>query len=221
MVRGRTAHTASVELPDKRTAILHAALELAAEQGLQHAPMSLIAKRARASAGIIYHYFASKQELLASLYYTIKSEMARAIIAADDPGQAPAERFQRLWLSIFRYCGAHPQELAFLEQYESAPAAPGQQAWMFAQGATLDDLIRDVTKRKTLDGLPPETQVLIGLIADLRAQNLIKDLPVAAVGEFTLGVAMRLARQAAEGKIKLDDATLAAIAQASWAAIAR
>jgi AcrR family transcriptional regulator len=39
-------------------------LELIAEHGLQHTPMSLISKRAKASAGGIYHHFESKDELL-------------------------------------------------------------------------------------------------------------------------------------------------------------
>src|SRR5581483_8252185 len=108
-----------VQKGDKREAILQAALELVAEHGLQHTPMSLISKRSGASAGIIYHYFESKDDLLQSLYYRINEHMGRALVAADDPQQPLAKRFQSLWLSIFHYCLTHPQEMAFLEQYES------------------------------------------------------------------------------------------------------
>lgn len=70
-------------------------------------PMSLISKRARVSAGGIYHHFESKEDLLQTLYRRIMQEMIRAIVAADDPSQPLAKRFQTLWLSIFRYGLAH------------------------------------------------------------------------------------------------------------------
>jgi AcrR family transcriptional regulator len=205
---------------DKREAILQAALELVAESGLQHTPMSLISKRANASAGIIYHYFTSKEDLLTSLYSRIKGEMGRAIVAADDPAQPLAKRFQTLWLSIFRYCLAHPQEMAFLEQYESVPLEK-QQAGLQEGAQTLDDLLAQLQTEQVLESLPFEAQVLYRLIADLRAQDLIKDLPLAAIGEFTYGVALRLARQAATGRMIFDDATLVALAKACWDAVAR
>ncbi|SRR5258707_948761 len=206
---------------DKRESILQAALELVAEYGLQHTPMSLISKRANASAGIIYHYFTSKEDLLTSLYRRIKGEMGRAIVAADDPQQPLAKRFQTLWLSIFRYCLAHPREMAFLEQFESVPLEKPQLAGLQEEMQTLDDLLAQLQAELALESLPSEAQALYRLIADLRAQDLIKDLPLAAIGEFTYGVALRLARQAATGRMIFDDATLIALAKACWDAVAR
>lgn len=68
----------------KREAILQAALELVAEKGLpntfmsQISSMSQISRQARASAGVIYHYFESKDELLQTLYLRIKAYMGKA-----------------------------------------------------------------------------------------------------------------------------------------------
>jgi AcrR family transcriptional regulator len=183
---------------DKREAILQAALELIAEHGLQHTPMSLISKRARASAGIIYHYFESKDDLLESLYLRVKGDMGRAWLAADDPQQPLARRFQSLLLVIFRYCIAHPQEVAFLEQYESFPQAKPHDVQLQEKAKTLDSLIED-----------------------LRTQDLLKDLPLEVIGEFTLGMALRLARLSAAGVVSLDEATLTGVARACWDAIAR
>src|SRR5579859_7805419 len=128
----------NVQKSDKREAILQAALELIAEYGLQHTPMSLISKRAKASAGVIYHYFESKDDLLLSLYCRIKGDMGRAWLTADDPQQPLARRFQSLLLAMFRYCIAHPREVAFLEQYESLPLTQG--ALYSAKKKTLDEL---------------------------------------------------------------------------------
>lgn len=205
---------------DKREAILQATLDLVVEQGLQHAPMSLISKRSGASAGIIYHYFESKEHLLASLYHSIKEDMGRAIVAADDPGQPLARRFQTLWLSIFRYCLVHPREMAFLTQYESSSEAK-QHAWLQEGAETLDDLIGELRAQDLLEKLPPDAKTLYGLIADLQAQDLLKDLPLVVIGEFTLGVALRLAQQAAAGLMHTDERMLTEIARACWDAIAR
>jgi AcrR family transcriptional regulator len=205
---------------DKRTAILQAALELIAELGLQHTPMSLISKRSGASAGIIYHYFESKEDLLQSLYYRIKGDMSQAIVAADDPQQPLAQRFQSLWLSIFRYCLAHPQEVAFLEQYESTPTMKRHGAQPWGDAKTLDDLIENLSTHDMLKDLPAEEKTLYSLVEDLRTQNLIKNLPLEVIGEFTLGMALKLARHVSSDLVSLDEATLTEIAKACWDAIA-
>jgi AcrR family transcriptional regulator len=183
--------------------------------------MSLISKHSGASAGIIYHYFESKEDLMQSLYYRIKEDMSRAIVAADDPKQLLAKRFQTLWLSIFRYCLTHLQAMAFLEQYESMPIAKQREPWLLGEMQTLDDLLAYIHEQNMTESLPFEAKMLYGLIADLRAQDLIKDLPLVAIGEFTLGTALRLARQAAAGLMTPHDATLTEIAKACWDAITR
>ncbi|GHO90319.1 TetR family transcriptional regulator [Reticulibacter mediterranei] len=203
---------------EKREAILEAALELIAEHGLQHTPMSLISKRAKASAGGIYHHFESKEDLLQTLYWRIKEEMTHAIVAADDLSQPLAKRFQTLWLSIFRYGLAHRQEMAFLEQYESVPRVKSQDARLPEEGTPLDDLIERFC---TQNDLPGEVQILYRLIVDLRVQGLIKDLPLIIISELTYGAALRLAKHVHAGQVHLSDATLTETAKACWDAIAR
>jgi AcrR family transcriptional regulator len=96
---------------EKREAILEAALALVAEHGLQHTPMSLISKRARVSAGGIYHHFASKEDLLQTLHWRIMQEMIRAIFDRGparpgvDQGSAPGDH-QRIDV----WCGAQTGE---------------------------------------------------------------------------------------------------------------
>ena len=65
---------------DKRETILQAALELIAEHGFHGAPMSAVAQRAGVSAGIIYHYFASKEDLIHALYKQVKTDFSRALL---------------------------------------------------------------------------------------------------------------------------------------------
>jgi AcrR family transcriptional regulator len=183
---------------DKREAILQAALELVAQHGFQHTPMSLIVKHSGASAGIIYHYFDSKDDLIQALYRRVKSELGRAILATDVEHLPLAERFPVIWLNAFHYYATHPAETAFLQQYESVPD------WEIHMQASLEEVV-----------------ALFHLIEEYKQQRLIKDLPMTALYELTLGVALRLARQYSTGQLSIDDDTLTLIARSCWDAIAR
>ena len=54
--------------PDKREAILAAALRLIARLGLHAAPMSAVAREAGVAAGTLYLYFPSKDAMINALY---------------------------------------------------------------------------------------------------------------------------------------------------------
>lgn len=184
---------------DKREVILQAALELLATNGFQHTPMSLIVKHSGASAGIIYHYFASKDELIQALYRRVKSELGRAILSANVQSLPLGERFLQLWIRAFHFYATHPYETAFLEQYESAP-----------------------NKSKLAEEDLPEGEVMLNqFIEEYQSHQLLKELPYAALYELTLGVAVRLARQATAGQFHEDEVALRSIAQACWDAVAR
>ena len=184
---------------DKREVILQAALELLATNGFQHTPMSLIVKHSGASAGIIYHYFTSKDELIQVLYKRVKTELSQAILSADIQRLPLGERFLQLWIRAFHYCVTHPYETAFLEQYESVPAKSKQACEDLSEGEV----------------------VFNQLLEEYQSQQLLKDLPYSALYELTFGVAIRLARQSDAEQFNKDETTLRSIAQACWDAIAR
>ena len=65
--------------PDKRDEIVHAALELIAENGFHGAPMAMIAEKAGVGAGTIYRYFENKDVLITELYRDIEKNMMVAL----------------------------------------------------------------------------------------------------------------------------------------------
>ncbi len=183
---------------DKRETILRAALELIAERGFRQTPMSLIAKQAGASAGIIYHYFESKDELIRELYRYVKADLSRVILAVDKQDQPFPQRFLTLWLSTFRYCTSHPYETAFLEQYETSAE------WLACEPPFFEELAD-----------------LMRILEQAQSEHLVKDLPPVVITELTMGVVIRFARLSSTGSLVLDEEMLKAIAQACWDAIAR
>jgi TetR/AcrR family fatty acid metabolism transcriptional regulator len=75
--------------PEKRRAILHAAVRVFAEKGYQGCRVADVAKAAGVAYGLVYHYFHNKEELLESVFteqWALFIEALRAI--ADGPGTA-------------------------------------------------------------------------------------------------------------------------------------
>lgn len=187
---------------DKRETILHAALELIAERGFHGAPMSVVAQRAGVSAGIIYHYFASKDELIHALYKEVEASFNRALLAGRPQALPLAEAFQQIWLNAYHFYRAHPHEARFLEQYKHSPfyQAAGLHA-EFMNGSDFAFLA------ELFDGEP--------------AERPLKDLPLDIIYELTLGVAARVAHRYTTDANAMSDDQLAKIAAACWQAITR
>jgi AcrR family transcriptional regulator len=188
----------SVKIPkDKREAILQAMLELVAERGFHDAPMSLVARRAGTSAGIIYHYFPSKDELIRALYLHVKAKMGRFLIEGQVVDMPAEQAFKRVWMNAYHFYRTHQQEVKFLDQYENSPYCGGS--------PEVEALVQQ----------DQNIALLLNLFRPRSAGGPLKDLPREAVAELTLGVAARLAKRAKPLKTK----ALEEIAAACWKAV--
>jgi AcrR family transcriptional regulator len=187
---------------DKRETILQAALELIAERGFHGAPMAQVAQRAGVSAGIIYHYFASKDELIHALYQQVEASFSRALLAGSPQSLPVADAFKQIWLNAYRFYRAHLCEARFLEQYKHSPF---HQATAVPTEVAADD----------------DFAFLNRIFAADPADRPIKDLPFDVIYELTLGVAARVALRHAVDESANDDHMLEQIAEACWQAVAR
>jgi AcrR family transcriptional regulator len=187
---------------DKRAIILQAALELIAERGFHGAPMSLVAQRAGVSAGIIYHYFDSKEALIHALYRQIEADFSRALLVGSPQSLPVAEAFTQIWLNAYRFYRDHPHEARFLEQYKHSP---------FHQAAA-------VSHEQLADS---DFAFMAQVFATDPADRPIKDFPLDVIYELTLGVAARIAYHYSADKPAIGDRLLEQIAGACWKSIAR
>ena len=188
----------SVKIPkDKREAILQAMLELVAERGFHDAPMSLVARRAGTSAGIIYHYFPSKDELIRALYLHVKAKMGRFLIEGQVLDMPAEQAFKRVWMNAYRFYRTHQQEVKFLDQYENSPYCGGS------------------PEMEALMQQDQNIALVMNLFRPRSAGGPLKDLPREAVVELTIGVAARLAKRVKPLKTK----ALEEIAAACWKAV--
>jgi AcrR family transcriptional regulator len=116
---------------DKQIALLEAATEVVAAQGLG-APTSLIAKRAGVAEGTLFRYFATKNELLNALYLYQCRSVSEALQDAWDETLPLKNRMETTWNNWIDWGVAHPEAFSAMAQLEvSDKLAPEacEEAW--------------------------------------------------------------------------------------------
>lgn len=187
------------QIENKRTAILEATLRLVSKHGFHGTAMSKVAQEAGVSAGIIYHYFASKDELIDELYRTLKGRSSRAMLEGFDANQPLRGQIRLILQNIFRYYIQHPTESAFVEQYTRSPY--------------FSPAIEEEIKACYLP--------VVEAVHRAQAEMLVKDLPFEVVAALTLDVATALAQKHDAGLITMTDEMIDRVVDASWEAIRR
>src|ERR1700737_485074 len=103
---------------DKRNAILDAATRLFAERGLAAAPTSEISKRAGVAEGTLFTYFATKDDLINSLYREIKLELADAMMSDFPRKKNVRTRLHHVWDRYVNWGIANPKQRKVLTQLQ-------------------------------------------------------------------------------------------------------
>jgi len=153
----------------KRDAILNAMLDVVVERGFHEAPMSVISKRSGASAGVIYHHFASKEEIIQALYERVRAIKQASFLEGYSPDMNPKVAFIQLWTNGYHFYRKHLKEMRFLEQYEIAGfvCVPDQNS-LSNEEADFERRFRSRSKGGVLNNWPPE--VIHALTVDLVAR---------------------------------------------------
>lgn len=100
---------------EKRDAILAAAAELIAGQGIG-ASTARIAKAAGVAEGTLFTYFPTKDDLLNQLFLEIETDLAGTVLAAGLPDGDPRDRVRHLWGRLIDWGLANPVRRKALRQ---------------------------------------------------------------------------------------------------------
>ncbi len=172
---------ARVRSPEKRRAILQAAVHEIAQTGLG-APTAEIAKRAGVAAGTLFTYFPNKKELLNELYFDLKVEVYTKVNDGF-PHKASLERRTRhVWSTFLCWAIEFPERRKVTAQL------------------TLSDLITPETLARTAELRAP----IDATISELGSRTALRNLPVgfaaalmSAMQEATLEFIAKQPRQRA------------------------
>ncbi len=105
MARERSPRTASGSSadaePEKRRAILHAAVRVFAEKGYHGCRIADVARAAGVAYGLVYHYFRNKDELLESVFAEQWAILINALRAIDSGPGTAADKIAALYGFVF------------------------------------------------------------------------------------------------------------------------
>lgn len=106
---------------DMAEQIFAATERLMAENGLHNLSMHKIAKEAGISAGTIYIYFKSKEELLAQLAVRVFSLFQQALVNAYDESLSFFQQYRQMWWNIWHFLHSNPMIISNMHQYQHLP----------------------------------------------------------------------------------------------------
>ena len=108
---------------EKRDLILETATRLFVERGFHATPTSAITKEAGMSAGILFHYFKTKDELITELYASIKKEYTSSIMNGIDSISSKINQMRLIWSNSIHWGLENPVKFKFLLQADNSTYA--------------------------------------------------------------------------------------------------
>ncbi len=141
--------------PEKRQAILQAAVREIAESGLGASTAS-IAKGAGLAEGTMFTYFDSKDDLFNVLYLGLKTDVYQRIDAGFPHRSALRDRARHIWKEYLSWAMEKPQERTASVLLNLSPivSAATRQQMSEARGAVAKTM-NELSKRGAFKSLPP------------------------------------------------------------------
>ena len=106
---------------DMAEQIFKATEHLMAREGLHNLSTHKIAKEAKISAGTIYLYFKSKEELLSQFAWLVFSLFDKALKKDFDETEDYFKQYQKMWRNIWTFLQTDPDVIVNMQQYQSLP----------------------------------------------------------------------------------------------------
>ncbi len=140
--------------PEKRRAILDAAVEEIAEAGLS-AATAKIAKRAGLAEGTLFTYFATKDELLNELYVELKSEVYARVNAGFPRKASLEQRAWHVWSASIGWATESPGRRKVSVQLSLSDAVTAETRERVAEErGAVDSMFAELETRDALRGIP-------------------------------------------------------------------
>jgi TetR/AcrR family fatty acid metabolism transcriptional regulator len=165
MSAGRPPATGPRPAPDKRRVILDAAVRVFARQGFHTCRVSDIADEAGVAYGLVYHYFASKDEVLDTLFlerWNVMLEMIREVDQQSIPVREKLEAIASFIVDSYR----HDPDLMKVIIVEVTRAANSFGQTHLAHIREAYELIGEIVAKAQADGVfKPEIEARFAAMA--------------------------------------------------------
>ncbi|MGH8447299.1 MAG: TetR/AcrR family transcriptional regulator [Solimonas sp.] len=161
---------------DKRKAILAAATQVVAEQGIG-APTAKIAKLAGVAEGSLFTYFSNKDELINQLYVELKSELGELMMVGYPKRAATKAKVKHAWQRYVDWGVAHPAKRKAMAQLAVSDRISEQtRAVMMRSFAEMNELLGDTLAHGPLRGCPDNfVGALMGAMAETTMEFMSRE----------------------------------------------
>ena len=114
--------------PERRKALIHAAIDVIGEHGSLDVPVKVIAEHAGMSPALAFHYFGGKDEIIVETMRYLLRELSNSVVAGLRQARTPAERIDGIICASFAPGQFDRKTIAawlvfYLKAYSSPPAA--------------------------------------------------------------------------------------------------
>lgn len=194
--------------PDRRRGLVDAALAVMRRKGIGATTVRDVAAEIGSSSGLVHHYFASMDDLLAAAFQRAAGADLEATVQAVAQGRDPVDRMRRFFGSYSRGEQDDAMQL-WLDAWSEAARRPALQRisrrlneqWQ----ALLADLIRDGVKDGLMTCADPDAEAwrLLSLLDGLALQTVAHRLTI------TVDDVARWSRGQAESDLSLPPGVLA------------
>ncbi len=186
---------------EKRKALMEAAIDLFSIQGFHATPTQQISDRAGVSAGTLFRYFRTKEDLIDALYASIHQALADVVNEAIRPGTPVEEQIKNVKRQVLHWMFEHPKQALFFERFDSSPNIKNKaKETISSHLSALDELYQRGISWGILTGIDREVFLanfwcpnfmLIHLYLFGRLQSGIDDIIEQAVASMWSGMAQR------------------------------
>lgn len=140
---------------DKQKQILDAALGLFVAHGFHGTPTSKIAQDAGVANGTLFHYYKTKDDLVAGLYNHIKEELATAMSTIIHESDFITPKFRNTFTHTLHWALQNRDKFYYIQQFERSPhMAKISKEAIEQQSVVLSKLIEEGIKKKLLQTHP-------------------------------------------------------------------
>lgn len=174
--------------------IFKATLELVQEYGLAGITMNKIAKASKLATGTIYIYFASKDELVNSLFTECRKASAAIYFTGYDPEMPFKQGFKVIWMNLLRYRVEKFEEAVFIDQCHHSPF--------------ITESTKDITRKLF--------QPLHKLMEQGKQEGLVKDLDTFLLLTFMIGSISEIVKYSHYSDREITDAVAVQAFHLCW-----
>lgn len=185
------------EIPDRRRAILDAALTCFLEHGYRATSIAQIRQKSGASTGSIYHFFSGKGAIAEALF---REAIAGWSVFAPSPSSSAEERIKASVAGLVMWGLAHPDLSRLLDELRSL--------------APIDEELQDL---RTF--LASGHKVAAASVADMQATGEVQKLPFPIAHALMLGPAYSYLRSATPTSPEVAQRIAAVFAEAAWKSV--